>query len=253
MRATAEIVALRAARNLQVEKFRRNRLSNGLIGMDDVSAWIEDSYRAHLPSQWPADRGPWEATNSTTSFYGWQRPHAVLEWIDEVAGTTKLWCVPPRTPLAELATISEKMASQWDWNRGYATTFVLTGSTPPRPGIRHLSFKSRRGFDDRYGPFDYLWVRAHIDVEVTPEELAGWWRGVREHLGASGRHPLGEKAVELARFALSRDESTSTRIDMQDWNAQVRDEWQFTDWRNYRTSARRAIDRLNRPAADLQI
>ena len=252
MAATAEVLARRAARNAQVQAFRSRWLPHGLIDPIGVSPWIEAVYRHHTPSSWPTDRGPWDATNSKLTFFGWQFAHVNLEWIDHAAATTKIWCVPQRSPLADLANLGTKLADSWDWNRGYATNFVLTGETPPRPGVRGLSFRTKRGFDDRYGSYDYMWIRATIDLEVTPEELAGWWRGVREHLGVSGRRPIAAKGVELAKFALDRDDSTTIREDMDAWNAQVTDEWKFNDWRNYRTAAQRAINALNRPAADVR-
>jgi hypothetical protein len=186
------------------------------------------------------------------TFFGWQHAHVNLQWIDEKAATTKIWCVPQRSLLGDLANLGTKLADTWDWNIGYATNFVLTGETPPRPGVRGLSFRTRRGFDDRYGTYEYMWIQATIDLEVTPEELAGWWRGVRDHLGVSGRRPIAAKGVELAKFALDRDDSTTIREDMNAWNARVKDEWTFDDWRNYRTAALRAIDALNRPAANVR-
>lgn len=252
MAATAEVLAQRAARNSQVQAFRSRWLPGGLVDPSGVTPWIEEVYRRHSPSDWPTDRGPWDATNSKVTFYRWGLPHLDLEWIDQEAATTKVWCVPLRGPLADLAKLGTKLADTWDWNCGYATNFILSGETPPRPGVRGLSFRTQRGFDDRYGPYDYMWIRATIDLEVTPEELAGWWRGVREQLGVSGRRPIAAKGVELAKFALRQDDSTTIRDDMEAWNARVQDDWKFDDWRNYRTAARRAIDALNRPAANVR-
>jgi hypothetical protein len=253
MATTADVLAKRASRNSAVQAYRARWLADGLIDAVDVSSWIEEMYRLHLPKAWPGDRGPWEATNSTVTFFGWQHAHVSLQWIDEGAATTKVWCVPQRTPLGELAGIGTKLADQWDWNLGYASNFVLTGEAPPRPGVRGLSFTTKRGFDDTYGAYDYMWVGATIDLEVTPEELAGWWRGLRDHLGVCGRRPIAAKGVELAKFALDRDDSTTIREDMEAWNARVVDEWKFDDWRNYRTAAHRAINALNRPAANVRV
>lgn len=248
MNVTAEVIANRAARDIKVESFRRRWLSSGLIGIEDISSWIEEHYAAHLPADWPTEPNPSEATNWTGRFFNWPQPRAMLEWIDEHAETTKVWCVPADSPLGELSDVAGALAHAWDWNVAYSTNFVLTGDVPPRPGVRGVSFRSRRGFDDRYGPYDYAWVRVSVDLEVTPEQLAGWWRGVREQLGVSGRRPITEKSVELAKFALGRDESTTFRQDMEAWNKSAPVDWQFNDWRNYRTAARRAIEGLNRPA-----
>lgn len=252
MATTAELLAKRASRNSAVQAFRARWLSDGLVDPINVSPWIEEMYRLHRPGTWPTDRGPREATNSTVTFFGWGHAHVNLQWIDEGAATTKIWCVPQRSPLGELANLGPRLADQWDWNLGCATNFVLTGETPPRPGVRGLSFITKRGFDDRYGAYDYMWIRATIDLEVTPEELAGWWRGMRDHLGVSGRRPIAAKGVELAKFALEQDDSTTIREDMEAWNARVSDEWRFDDWRNYRTAAHRAINALNHPAANVR-
>lgn len=248
MNVTAEVIAKRAGRDPRVESCRSRWLNTGLIGVESVSAWIEARYAAHLPANWPTEPGPSEATNWTGRFFDWPQPRTMLEWIDEEAETTKVWCVPTDSPLGELSDVAGGLAQAWDWNVAYSTNFVLTGNVPPRPGVRGFTFCSRRGFDDRYGPYDYAWARVSIDLEVTPEQLAGWWRGVREHFGASGRRPITEKSVELARFALDRDDSTTFRQDMEAWNKSAPADWRFNDWRNYRTAARRAIDALNRPA-----
>jgi hypothetical protein len=253
MAATSEIVAMRAGRNSEVQAFRRRWLADGLIDPRSVSYWVEDTYERHRPNTWPTDRGPKDATNSTVTFFGWRYAHENLEWIDEIALTTKVWCVPKQSPLGALAVLGSKLAETWDWNRGWATNFVVTGETPPRPGVRGLSFRTRRGFDDRYGSYEYMWIRATIDIEVTPEELAGWWRGLRDHLGVSGRRPIADKAVELAKYALERDHSTTFREDMQAWNDRVDASWRFDDWRNYRSAALRAIKALNHPAANARV
>jgi hypothetical protein len=250
MQAVAEIVAARAERSVQVQGFRRRWVPNGLIPDAEVPAWIDAAYRRHLPKSWPTDNGPSDATNFPGKFALWPHPHLSLQWVDNAAGTVKVWCVPHRGPLGALAELSDQLVANWDWHAAFATNFVLTGDPPPRPGVRGVSFRTRRGFDDRYGPYDYMMVRASIDIEVTPEELATWWRGVRAHLGISGRKPIRQKAVRLATFALSRDDKTTYRQDMEAWNAEVPVEWRFDDWRNFRTAGHKAIEALNRPAAD---
>jgi hypothetical protein len=98
-----------------------------------------------------------------------------------------------------------------------------------------------------------MWIRASIDIEVTPEELAAWWRGIRAELGIAGRKPIGEKSARLGLFAMTREAGTTYREDMHAWNADVLEEWRFTDWRNFRTAGHKAIHALNRPAADCAI
>jgi hypothetical protein len=248
MTAISEILALRASRDLKVMRFRSHYLPDGHVAANRVSAWIEEVYARELPASWPSEPGPREASNNVVAFFGWPHPYSTLEWIDDSEPTVKLWCVPPRSCLGELAEAGNKLATTWDWSRAQATAFVLTGETPPRPGVRRISTHTQRGFDDRYGTYQYGSVRATIDLEVTPEELAGWWRGVREDAGISGRKPIGAKSVALARFALSRDDSTTFEEDMHAWNSTVSQEWQFTDRRNYRSAAKKAIDAVNEPA-----
>jgi hypothetical protein len=248
LQAVAKVISWRADRNITVGSFRRRWLRNGMVATDGVTDWIDGVYRSHLPSGWPIDRGPAQATNHRGQFALWPHAHMQLEWVDVTAGTSKVWCVPPRGPLGELAKLAEKLANQWDWTLPYATCFILTGETPPRPGVRGISVRSRRGSDRDFGPYDLMWVRCSIDIEVTPEELAGWWRDARKHLGASGRKPIGKKATQLALFALTRDPGTTLQEDMEAWNAEVDEGWRYTDFRNYRTAAHNAIEALNRPA-----
>jgi hypothetical protein len=250
LEALAEVIAWRAARSSAVSVYRRRWLRDKLIDADEVAAWIDRTYHDHLPKNWPTDRGPAQATNFPGRFALWPHAHRVLEWIDTAASTSKIWCVPTRGPLGELAGLVEKLADRWDWNKALATTFVLTGDTPARPGVRAVSFRKRSGSDDTYGSYDLMSVRCSIDIEVTPEELAAWWRGVRAALGVSGRRPMGDKSVALAKFALSRtDDSKTFRQDMEDWNAEAPEEWHFDDYRNFRTAAKTAIEALNHPAA----
>jgi hypothetical protein len=116
-----------------------------------------------------------------------------------------------------------------------------------------LSFRTCHGFDGYYGTYDMMSVRCVIDVEVTPEELAGLWRGVRTAIGIAGRKPMGDKAVQLALFALSCDETSTIAHDMQRWNEVVREDWRYSDYRNFRTAALAAMNSLNRPAAGCQV
>lgn len=251
LQALAEVIAWRAARSSNVRGYRHRWLGDELIGPDEVTAWIERKYHDHLPKTWPTDRGPAQATNVLGQFALWPHRHAVLEWIDTNAATTKVWCVPTGGPLGDLARLTQKLSDQWDWNRALATTFVLTGDTPARPGVRGVSFRRRNGSDGYYGSYDLMSVRCSIDVEMTPEEVGAWWRGVRAALGVTSRRPMGAKSVRLALFALSRDddENTTFRKHMEDWNAEVPEDWHFHDYRNFRTAAIKAIEALNHPAA----
>jgi hypothetical protein len=250
MQAVAQIVALRASRSSRVGSWRRRWLPDGLIAVDDVTSWIDQTYRHHLPKLWPADRGPRDATSFAGALALWPHRYVKLQWLDVAQRSGRVWCVPPRGPLADLAAVVDRLVDDWDWHPALATNFVLTDETPARPGVRGLSYRTRRGFDDRYGSYDYMWIRASIDIEVTPEELAAWWRSVRSDLGIAGRKPIGEKSVRLALFAISRDVDTTYREDMDAWNAEVPAEWRFTDWRNFRTAGHKAMEALNRPAAE---
>lgn len=250
MNALAEAVAARASRNARVLQWRHRWLHDRLIEGAVVTEWIDDTYRSHLPKAWPADHGPRNASNFVGKFVGWPHQYVQLQWFDAVDRAVRVWCVPPRGPLADLADVAGRLAEQWDWNAALATNFVLTGETPARPGVRGLSYRTRRGFDDRHGPYDFMWVRASIDIEVTPEELASWWRGVRSELGIAGRKPIGPKSVRLALFAMCRETETTYRQDMEAWNAEVPAEWHFKDWRNYRSAAQKALHALNRAASD---
>jgi hypothetical protein len=253
MQALAEAVALRASRSTRVVSWRQKWLSDELIGAEGVTSWIDQIYHEHLPKRWPTDRGPRDATTFAGTFATWPNRYAQLQWLDVTERSVRVWCVPPKGPLGDLAAVVDRLSTDWDWHPALATHFVLTGETPARPGVRGVSHQSRRGFDDRYGPYDLMWIRASIDIEVTPEELAAWWRGIRAELGIAGRKPIGEKSARLGLFAMTREAGTTYREDMHAWNADVLEEWRFTDWRNFRTAGHKAIHALNRPAADCAI
>lgn len=246
----AEMVAKRAAKYSNVESFRRRWLRDGLVNPANVTAWIDGIYHDHLPSGWPTDRGPADATNATAVATMWPHPHETLEWIDTDGPTSRIWPVPRRGPLADLSKLSTKLSRRWGWHPATSSAFVLTNATPPRPGVRGVTYQSVRGSDGHFGPYDFMSVKCSIDIEVTPEELAAWWSGVRHHLGVSGRRPISDKAVALAAFAFDRDETTTWRQDMEAWNRQAPGTWRYTDYRAYRTAAIKAIEALNRPALE---
>jgi len=253
LQAQAEVIAWRAARSTTVVAFRQRWLGDGLITADAVTGWIDKTYHAHRPRKWPSEPGPSQATNVRGRFALWPHTHLALEWLDTEEGTTRVWCVPTRGPLAELARLSTTLAEQWDWDPPLATNFVLTGETPARPGVRGVSFRTRRG-SGVDGGYQFMSVRCVIDVETTPEQLAAWWRGVRTAIGISGRKPMGEKAVRLALFALaSDDESTTFAQAMEQWNAHAPEEWRYHDYRNFRTAAFAAVEALNNPAAECRL
>jgi hypothetical protein len=96
-------------------------------------------------------------------------------------------------------------------------------------------------------------VRCSIDIEVTPDELALWWSGVRKHVGMAGRRPISEKAIHLAAFAFDRDKTTTLQQDMDAWNREAPEEWHFADYRAFRTAALKALEALNRPALHARV
>jgi hypothetical protein len=253
MEAIAEIIAMRAGESTSVRSFRHRFLNDGLVEPDEVTAWIANTYRSQLPTGWPESPNPTDATNFRGKFATWPHEHEVLEWLNRGSPTSQIWCVPTTGPLAELARMTRKLADTWDWSVPLATTFVLTGETPARPGVRGISFRRRAGSDDTYGAYEYMSVRCLIDIEVTPEELAAWWRGVRAALGLAGRRPVGEKSVQLALFALTREAGTTWRDDMQAWNEQCRPDRRFNDYAAYRTAVVSALKALNQPAASARM
>ena len=253
MLALAEFVAARAASDWRVRRFRSRALADGLVNGETVTGWIDQTYWRELPPEWPNDRGPANASNFSGEFAVWRHPHVLLEWLDRPAKSVKVWAVPTNSVLADLAALAVSLNKRWDWNAALATNFVLTGETPARPGVRSVSYRSMRGSDDKLGPYDLMWVHCSLDGELTPEELAAWWRGVRAKLGMSGRKPIREKAVRLALFALSTGAESTHREDMNAWNALVQEEWRFSDWRNFRSAMISAVEALNCPAMDCEI
>ena len=244
--AVAEFAALRAGRDMSVANFRRHHLGPDLLSEDAVGMWIDARYRESLPPDWPTDIGPGDADNHPGRLTQLP-PGPSLEWLEPGTTTLKIWRVPPRSVLARLAELAQKLAKYWDWHPAHATVFVLTGATPPRPAARQVRFKSTHGGDDRFGPYFHMSVRVTLDATLTPEELAGWWRGIREDLGTSGYKPVGERSIALARFLAHRGPETSWRQDMEAWNAEAPPEWRYTDRGNFRTAALNAWQRLNSP------
>lgn len=247
MQAVAEILALRASRDLRVTRFRRAHLPEALLDPEQTDEWIEKTYWSQLPAGWPRTKGPAHANNFAGNLLELPSKRAELQWLPPDATSVKIWGVPPGSILGRLAEIVDRLAPKWDWHPAHATSFVLTGAVPPRPGVRQVRTKPTAGWDDRYGPYSHMAVRASIDVEMTPEELAAWWRGIRASLGTNGRKPIRDKAVRLARFAMERDDTSTWREIMGAWNRDVPEEWHFNDHRNFRTAVLHATQALNSP------
>jgi hypothetical protein len=153
--------------------------------------------------------------------------------------------------LGDLAKLSAKLATTWDWDLAHATEFVLCDSVPPRPAIRGVTFSATNGWDNRYGSYHWPYVRLTIDAQVTPEELAAWWRTERQAMGIAGTRPLADESVELGLFAVRQDDSTTFREDCDEWNSLAIGK-RFDSWRNYRTAAKRAVERLNMPVGRIR-
>lgn len=217
-----------------------------LISPESVHEWVIGIYGRSVPSSWPEDRGPVNATNNRISFFGMPTPYRELQWINYDAMEVRIWCVPPNSPLGKLAKLSDKLTKRWDWSGAHATEFVVADTIPPRPAIRQVTTSSRSGWDKSYGSYSWPYVSLTVDAQVSPEELAAWWRSLRHDLGVSGNRRVSEDSVDLALFAMRRDDSTTWNEDCTEWNSST-DGKMYASWRHYRTAAIRAIENLNTP------
>lgn len=246
-------VARAAAQDHKVKAFRRRHLGGELIGEADIAMWVRERDRMSRPADWPvsvdleADENA--SYRATADVQLASAPHAQFVWIERrgsewVGGR---WPVPRRSVLASLADLAEELHRKWRWREHEAVAWILCGVQPYIIAIDGHS-TIRRNFNSVLGSYDVL-SRITIDVDpvVTPEQLAGWWRGIRRQILDRRYRPMSEKHLALARFGAGQPESTTWDHDRMAWNRRVSSDhpdWRYDDRWNYRRDARAAVQRV---------
>jgi len=153
----------------------------------------------------------------------------------------------PGSLLASLAELAGHLQERWRWREHEAVLFVLSGI---QPDVRPIDGTSdiRLNLDGTIGSHDITSrITIEVDPVVTPEQLAGWWRGTRRHMFDGRYRPMSAKHLGLARFAAGRREASTWEQDRLEWNRTVDEtqpSWRYEDRRNFRRDALVAAQRL---------
>lgn len=255
-RVISEYAAVAASADGALCHYRRRRLPNGQsIPEDAINGWVVAQYRSRLPTGWPVTGNPavgdghYKANGEVRLDRRFKERHAVLQWAEQSSRgdwTAGRWPVPLNTPLARLVTLIQHLHDRWLWSEPEAFLFVVCGRTPQVPTIKGSATVRNWDLAEAFGRHDiFSRVTIEVDPTVTPEQLAAWWRDVRRRILPGRYRPMTEKHLELARFSVGRDESTSWEEDRRAWNTAF-PEWSFHDRGNFRQAVIEGRDRLVR-------
>lgn len=220
-RAVSRLVALEAAEDNDVIRFRARFLPKGLIEPAAVSAWTEK--QAHLeratlrPQGYPARRGSYESL-WTRLFEDDPGLFVQIHYLHD--DRYRIMSVPRKGTLARLAHLGQDLSLHYEWPRAEATAFVLSGRTPYLLPARLLARDIAR-------PNALARVTLRVDPEVTPQELAQYWREFRRSLLAGPLRPVNERHLTLVSFAAALPSELPANELTDRWNKQ-HSEWQYT-------------------------
>lgn len=226
--ALTALYAAEAEKDPAVQAFRRTHLDGQLLPSEpgQVDAACRD---------WITARGP--------EFFG--RLMSVRRVADE-PDSDKHHEMPE--PLRDLYALTEKLGKRYDWVKGAATMFVLSGLVPEVTTLR------------AGGRVTYDWVSASritmvIDPATSPEDVRDLYQYVRKSdsfYGADANlRPLLEKSLLLAAFSASCTDQERPVEQVRRWNSEHPEHAYDADHSravgNFRRDLRQARDRLLNP------
>lgn len=237
--ARSALLAIEAARDEEVQTFRRRRLRGRLLRRENVEAWVERQerleHRRGLPGFWVAVAVEKPST-STVQGCRAEEPATVRELTYAVPHDRWVRASPTRSGgvLEKLRVLSEQLARRYAWDAAQAATFVLTGAIPIVPMIR-LNWDGARG-------------RVVLDVDsfVTPREVALAYGKARHPLVKTRPRPQTEKHLRLAVWFAERPAGESWAQRMAVWNREHR-KWRYRRAENFARDAVAALKRLHPP------
>jgi hypothetical protein len=253
-------LARAAGEDPRIKAFRRRHLREQLLSEDAMAAWVAEQDRRARPADWPVslalapdDDASYRAAADVQLA---RVPYVQFTWMEPTATgwVGGRWPVPVGSVLASLAELAGDLHRKWRWREHEAVAWVLSGIEPYVIAIEGQNAK-RSSFNRVLGSYDVL-SRITIDVDpvVTPEQLAGWWRGVRHQVLTGRYRPMSDRHLALARFGAGRPESTTWEQDRVAWNREVGAEhpdWRYDDRRNYHRDATTGVRRMLFVGVDL--
>ena len=214
--AVAQILTLRARRDLDVIDFRRDELGDQLIGLDDIPQWIKQTAEADGP---PTGLVPDHETHIR------QESSELIRYVSTYKGGLIL-LKPIRIGghLWRLRAVARRIAQGFGWPEAWTVTFILTDVPPPRPMVLGWTIHEP---PSKLPTMDWIELRVNPRA-VSPRQLETAYRRLRsEKLGLSRVDSMSEKTAALAlHWERTIGESTATRRG--EWN-RLHPKWKYTE------------------------
>lgn len=205
--AVQRILALEIAADQAVVSFRADNLETGLVGFDEVAAWVERT--AHTDGQptvlitLPQEMLDKVASSNSQAFLdrlpGYSERHDELQYV--TGGVHYTLSVPVRFDgvLDHLSLLSKRIARWYEWDEAAAATFILTGLHPAPRGA------NARKVEPWPWPVPRRRIALDVPLSTTPDEVANLYQRLRDEMltgdQRKGRRSLIERTADLAVFA----------------------------------------------------
>jgi hypothetical protein len=248
MEAQAAAIAAVISHEPLLAAFRARFLAGGVMDEAQAVAWLLEQAREQSGSTWIEDIAKWTEANPDR----WRSPQRMqfkflfTPWAD--AGF--LYCVRG-SPLDRLRKLANHLGMLFGVSSSEAVRVILTGQPPRIEALRIMKQAPSMNLDGQV-----IWPGLRIRIEcsplVTPSEVARQLRAWRLKTFGGKTRTLSARALELAKFVSGRPKQPWSAL-MREWNKAVarrRPEWRYSLVQNFSRDARRALDRLLRPAVD---
>lgn len=219
-----------AGRFHTVVGFRQQVLGGKLLRIDEVDSWIRERAQSERPTVWVEFAVLPEEQQLEKPF--------VLQYPSEHDFKTRwLWYALPSSAaksvrtgaggiLEHLRDVSEYVAYQTGLNEANASTFVLTGETPPFYSCeKEISLASV----DMCSALNR--INLSLDPTLSPREVAEIYRGLRKQVFTGRFRAMSEKHIRLALFTWKRG-NESLKEALSAWNKLYR-KWRYRQESNF--------------------
>lgn len=266
--ALSAVLASIAEKTEPVLNFRSEYLGGKLLAPEKVADWVEARSREDgkgdrrvsievlNPSLWD------EMKDAEIRSFMWSLPRAALQLPEVVSvlpapvtllqyhsyqetptSTGRLivrWPTPqkPRPVLFRLYLAADWLSRTFGWRDINAVDFILTGAVPPpAPQSRY-----RASLNSQYPVLNRLTLE--INPEMSPKELAVWYRDIRQKYFRSRVRSMTAKHIQLAQFYATCDRTAKWKELMAKWNKSARIDWRYRGESNFERDCKQALRRI---------
>jgi hypothetical protein len=247
----AAVIAAAVQRDNDVVKFRETYLDGALLPDDAAAqAWVLERARAQTsPAVVYRFEEWWDAAGTKQSRLASIRtPLLLTPWPD-----ASVVACSPNSPLDHLRDLAERVGRAYGIGSRDSVGVILTGAQPRLEPIRITAhYPSIRPPRNSQAIWPGLRLVIIASPFATPAEVAREFRSWRLRAFGGRTRALGAKGLALARFVAEQDQLPWVEL-MRRWNQRIgrrRPGWGYSRSQNFARDARRALDRLLRPAVD---